>query len=56
MTLDSNALSHSFADVTNQYPLHLIHAFATGTKLVLTPAKVDGKSNEITAILALAGP
>ncbi len=38
---------------TDRHPLHLVHAFATGTKLVLAQAKVDGKSNEITALPAL---
>lgn len=31
-------------------PLHLVSAFATDNRLVLTQQAVDDKSNEITAI------
>ncbi len=34
----------------DQKPLHLVSAFATENRLVLTQQAVDGKSNEITAI------
>ena len=51
--LDGKALRHSFSEATDRQPLHLVHAFATGTKVVLAQAKVDGKSNEITALPAL---
>ena len=53
IALDGKALRHSFADATDRQPLHLVHAFATGTKVVLAQARVDGKSSEITAIPAL---
>ena len=53
IAIDGKALRHSFSEATDRQPLHLVHAFATGTKLVLAQAKVDGKSNEITALPAL---
>ncbi len=53
IALDGKALRHSFSDATDRPPLHLVHAFATGTKVVLAQAKVDGTSNEITALPAL---
>ena len=55
--LNPQELGHMLAclsvDWSDRQPLHLVHAFATETKLVLAPAKVDGKSNEITTLPAL---
>ena len=53
MALDGKTSRYSCSDATDRQPLHWVHAFATGTKLVLTQAKVDGKSNEITTLPAL---
>ena len=53
MALDGKTLRHSCSDATDRQPLHRVHVFATGTKLVLAQAKVDGKSNEITTLPAL---
>ena len=50
---DGKALRPSFSEATDRPPLHRVHAFATGTKVVLAQAKVDGTSNAITALPAL---
>ena len=59
--IDGKALRGAFADASERSPLHLVQAFAPGAGIVLGQAKVDGKSNELTAmpslldILELAG-
>ncbi len=53
LALEGKTLRHSFSEATDRQPLHLVHAFATGTKVVLAQAKVEGKSNAITALPAL---
>lgn len=53
IAIDGKALRQSFADAVNRQPLHLVHAFAAGSKLVLVQVKVKDKSNELTAIPAL---
>ena len=59
--IDGKALRGAFADASKRSPLHLVQAFAPGAGIVLGQAKVDGKSNETTAmpslldILELAG-
>ena len=59
--IDGKALRGAFADASARSPLHLVQAFAPGAGIVLGQAKVDGKSNELTAmpglldILSLAG-
>ncbi len=53
IALDGKALRPSFSEAIDRQPLHLVHAFATGTKVVLAQAKVDGTSNEIIALPAL---
>ena len=40
-------------DASKKSALHLVQAFAPGSGLVLGQVKVDGKSNEITALPAL---
>ena len=39
IALDGKALLHSFSNATDRQPLHLVHAFATGTKVVLARRK-----------------
>ncbi len=53
IAVDGKTLRRSFADASKRHPLHLVHAFASDTRLVLAQTAVDGKSNEITAIPAL---
>jgi len=48
--IDGKTLRHSFDKSTEQSAIHMVSAFATGTKLVLGQEKISDKSNEITAI------
>ena len=40
----------SFKDAASRSPLHLVHAFAAQSRLVVGQVRVDEKSNEITAM------
>ncbi len=53
IAVDGKTLRRSFADASKRQPLHLMHAFASDTRLALAQTAVDGKSSEITAIPAL---
>jgi predicted transposase YbfD/YdcC len=53
IALDGKTLRHSFDTATGQAALHLVSAWASENGLALGQLKVDGKSNEITALPAL---
>ncbi len=53
IAIDGKALRRSFRDAADRSPLHLVHAFAAESGLLLGQVRVDGKSNEITALPAL---
>lgn len=53
IALDGKAVRHSFDVATGQAAMHLVSAWATDSGLSLGQVRVDGKSNEITAIPAL---
>lgn len=53
IALDGKTLRRSFDTATGQGALHLVSAWAGHNRLVLAQQKVDGKSNEITAVPAL---
>ena len=53
IAIDGKTLRRSFEDAAKRTPLHVVNAFATGARLTLGQVKVDGKSNEITAMPAL---
>ena len=53
IALDGKTLRHSFDAATGQAALHLVSAWASENGLTLGQLKVDGKSNEITALPAL---
>jgi len=53
IALDGKTLRHSFDAATGQSALHLVSAWASENGLTLGQLKVDGKSNEITALPAL---
>ncbi len=53
IALDGKTLRHSFDAATGQAALHLVSAWASENGLVLGQLKVEGKSNEITALPAL---
>ena len=53
IAIDGKALRRSFEDASNRSPLHVANAFAAGARLTLGQVRVDGKSNEITAMPAL---
>lgn len=53
VAIDGKTLRGSFDAAAGQSPLHLITAFACGTRLCLRQMAVDGKSNEIPAVPAL---
>ena len=53
IALDGKTLRHSFDTATGQSALHLVSAWASANGLALGQLKVDGKSNEITALPAL---
>ena len=50
IALDGKTLCGSGDIANDKLPIHMISAFATSAKIVLAQAKVDDKSNEITAI------
>jgi predicted transposase YbfD/YdcC len=50
IAVDGKTARRSFDRQSGQGPLHLISAFACDTRLALGQRKVDGKSNEITAL------
>jgi len=50
VAVDGKTMRRSFDRQGGQGPLHLISAFACDTRLALGQRKVDGKSNEISAL------
>ena len=50
IAVDGKALRRSFKDAASRSPLHLVHAFAAQSRLVVGQVRVDAKSNEITAM------
>jgi predicted transposase YbfD/YdcC len=50
IALDGKTLRHSFDTAAGQSALHLVSAWATENGIALGQLKVDGKSNEITAL------
>jgi predicted transposase YbfD/YdcC len=50
VAVDGKTMRRSFDRQGGQGPLHLISAFACDTRLALGQGKVDGKSNEISAL------
>jgi predicted transposase YbfD/YdcC len=53
IAIDGKTLRGSYDTASGQSALHLVSAWAAGTRLVLGQVAVDDKSNEITAIPAL---
>jgi predicted transposase YbfD/YdcC len=53
IALDGKTLRHSFDTATGQAALHLVSAWASENGVSLGQLKVEGKSNEITALPAL---
>ena len=53
IALDGKTLGHSFDAATGQSALHLVSAWASENGITLGQLKVEGKSNEITALPAL---
>lgn len=53
IALDGKTVRHSFDAATGQAALHLVSAWASKNGLALGQLKVEGKSNEITALPAL---
>jgi predicted transposase YbfD/YdcC len=53
IALDGKTLRHSFDAATGRSALHLVSAWASENGITLGQLKVDGKSNEITALPAL---
>ena len=50
IALDGKTLRRSHDRNSGKEAIHLVSAWASGNSLVLGQTKVDGKSNEITAI------
>jgi predicted transposase YbfD/YdcC len=50
VAIDGKTLRHSFDRASGQSPLHMVHAWAAGERLLLGQLAVDEKSNEITAV------
>lgn len=50
IALDGKTVRHSFDTATGQSALHLVSAWASENGITLGQLKVDGKSNEITAL------
>ena len=50
IALDGKRMRHSFDSATGQSALHLVSAWASENGITLGQLKVDGKSNEITAL------
>ncbi len=55
-TRSRSTARRSFEAPSNRSPLHVVNAFAVGARLTLGQVRVDGKSNEITAMPALLEP
>jgi len=53
IAIDGKALRRSFEDASRRSPLHVVNAFAAGARLTLGQVRVDGKSNEMPALLEL---
>ena len=53
VAIDGKVVKGAILDAKKKSALHLVQAFAPGSGLVLGQVKVDGKSNEITALPAL---
>jgi predicted transposase YbfD/YdcC len=53
IALDGKTVRHSFDAATGQSALHLVSAWASENGIALGQLKVEGKSNEITALPAL---
>ena len=53
VAIDGKVLKGAIMDAKKKSALHLVQAFEPGAGIVLGQVKVDGKSNEITAIPAL---
>ncbi len=53
VAIDGKVLKGAILDASSKSALHLVQAFEPGAGLVLGQVKVDGKSNEITALPAL---
>ncbi len=51
--MDGKTLRHSFDSLSGQNAVHLVSAWASESGLALGQVRVDGKSNEITALPAL---
>jgi predicted transposase YbfD/YdcC len=50
VAIDGKTLRRSFDRAAGQSPLHMLHAWSAGQRLLLGQLAVDGKSNEITAV------
>lgn len=50
IAIDGKTVRRSFDTATGQGALHLVSAWANGSRLVLAQQKVDSKSNEMTAV------
>ena len=53
IAVDGKTLRHSFDAASAQQSIHMVSAWALSSRLVLAQAKVEAKSNEITAVPAL---
>ncbi len=51
--IDGKTLRRSFCDPEKRLSLYIVSAFATVQRLTLGRVKLEGKSNEVTAMLAL---
>jgi predicted transposase YbfD/YdcC len=50
VAIDGKTLRRSFDRASGQSPLHMLHAWSVGQRLLLGQLAVDEKSNEITAV------
>jgi predicted transposase YbfD/YdcC len=50
VAIDGKTLRRSFDRAAGQSPLHMLHAWSVGQRLLLGQVAVDEKSNEITAV------
>ena len=50
VAIDGKTLRRSFDRASGQSPLHMLHAWSVGQRLLPGQLAVDGKSNEITAV------
>ena len=53
IAVDGKTLRGSFDRASGQSPLHMVHAWAAGQRLLLGQIATEAKSNEITAVPAL---